>query len=247
MKKKKSEHILSIIFIFIIFSAAFILVEPTDYKSKYFPSNIETLAQIPGVNFDDPLQREIFKETVSIYYPNKTGKADSLLQQIDEFRQEQTLENIRKNKQSQNFSSLKSGRIIFIYLKFFLVYLLVLIFTYYAVQSLAVLKFVKMKQERSSFLVLLKNHLFGWNNITDKRSITSYFFTAFTLLLKSAGKGLAYFILFSPAYVIAYSFKTRFDTNSVFFMILLGVISNGLLITYTQKFYTFLIYIQTCR
>ena len=50
-----------------------------------------------------------------------------------------------------------------------------------------------------------------------------------------------YLVLFSPAYVIAYSFKTKFDTDSIIFMIILGVISNALLITYSQKFYTFLI------
>jgi hypothetical protein len=53
-------------------------------------------------------------------------------------------------------------------------------------------------------------------------------------------KSTAYLILFSPAYVIAYSLKTNFDTDSTLFMILLGIISNGLLITYTNKFYTFL-------
>lgn len=48
-------------------------------------------------------------------------------------------------------------------------------------------------------------------------------------------------ILFSPAYVIAYSMKTRFDTDSLPFMIGLGIISNGLLASYTHKFYTFLV------
>jgi hypothetical protein len=64
-------------------------------------------------------------------------------------------------------------------------------------------------------------------------------------------KGLMILILFAPAYVIAYSFKTSFDTESILLMIILGVISNGLLITYTQKYYTFLMsesrkgYVQT--
>jgi hypothetical protein len=50
-----------------------------------------------------------------------------------------------------------------------------------------------------------------------------------------------YFVLFSPAYVIAYSLRTRFNTDTLPFMILLGVISNGLLVMYAHKFYTFLV------
>ena len=62
---------------------------------------------------------------------------------------------------------------------------------------------------------------------------------------------LIYFVLFAPAYVIAYSLKTQFNTDTIVFMIILAVISNGLLITYTNKFYTFLVtesrkgYLQT--
>ena len=64
---------------------------------------------------------------------------------------------------------------------------------------------------------------------------------SFSCLIKALLKLAMYLILFSPAYVIAYSFKTKFDTDSIIFMIILGVISNALLITYSQKFYTFLI------
>jgi hypothetical protein len=73
------------------------------------------------------------------------------------------------------------------------------------------------------------------------------------LLLKAVAKGAASLVLFAPAYVIAYSFRTRFDTDSFLFLIILGVISNGLLITYAQKFFTFLVgenrkgYIETAR
>jgi len=51
---------------------------------------------------------------------------------------------------------------------------------------------------------------------------------------------VAYGALFSPAYVIAYALKTTVDTGSAVFMILLAVVSNGLLITYANRFTTFL-------
>jgi hypothetical protein len=67
------------------------------------------------------------------------------------------------------------------------------------------------------------------------------YFSSVIILLKALIKVFGYLVLFSPAYVIAYSFKTKFDTDSILFMILLGVLSNGLLILYAQKFYTFLV------
>jgi len=48
-------------------------------------------------------------------------------------------------------------------------------------------------------------------------------------------------VLFSPAYVIAYAIRTEFNTDTIIFMALLGVVSNGLLVTYANKFYAFLV------
>ena len=77
--------------------------------------------------------------------------------------------------------------------------------------------------------------------------------TVIVLLAKAMGRGLLYLILFSPAYVIAYSIKPSFNADSLLFMVVLGVLSNGLLITYANKFFTFLVsegrrgYVNTAR
>jgi hypothetical protein len=55
-------------------------------------------------------------------------------------------------------------------------------------------------------------------------------------------KGVLFLALFSPAYVVAYSLKSTFDTDSILFMIVLGVVSNGLLVTYANKFFTLLVH-----
>jgi hypothetical protein len=60
-------------------------------------------------------------------------------------------------------------------------------------------------------------------------------------LLWAPVAAIAHLVLFSPAYVIAYSIRTEFSTDTLPFMILLGVVSNGLLVTYANKFYTFLV------
>ena len=85
----------------------------------------------------------------------------------------------------------------------------------------------------------------------DFKTKSTHFFKMFGKTGRIILKALITLTLFAPAYVIAYSFKTRFDTDSLILMIILGVISNGLLITYMQKYYTFLVsesrkgYVQT--
>jgi hypothetical protein len=74
---------------------------------------------------------------------------------------------------------------------------------------------------------------------------------AIALIAKACVKTAGYAVLFAPAYVIAYSIRTSFDTDSYLFMIVLAVLSNGLLINYANKFFTFLVsesrkgYVQT--
>jgi ABC-type dipeptide/oligopeptide/nickel transport system permease component len=73
----------------------------------------------------------------------------------------------------------------------------------------------------------------------------------FLFIMINLLKVVALFILFSPAYIIAYSLRSSFEGSGYTFMIVLGLISNGLLINYSYKFYTFLIheskkgYVQT--
>jgi hypothetical protein len=237
MRRKLIEHILSIIIIAIIFAVIGFIITPSSQAPKAsegFDSLSEYIAPA------DPLHKLILKESLDLFYPNQSAKNDSIVHIISGGS-----ENIFMIGNDLSLSSAKITQIILMYLKFITIYILVLILTYYGAQSLAILKFIKMRQNRSSYLLLLWDYLHSSN----KKSIK----TIFSLLTKALIKGFGFFILFSPAYVIAYSIKTRFDTDSIFFMILLGIVSNGLLISYSQKFYTFLVsesrkgYVNTAR
>jgi hypothetical protein len=59
--------------------------------------------------------------------------------------------------------------------------------------------------------------------------------------LRAVGATALEFVLFSPAYVIAYSIRTEFNTDTTLFLVLLALVSNGLLVTYANKFYHFLV------
>jgi len=238
MRVKIIQHVISILFIAIIFMVSgYYLSSPAESEPGYSSS----FSDIEFVNWNDPLEKTIFHESLDFFFPAQTSRNDSIMAQLSG----ENLTDLPSLSTRKNLTLKKFKQIMIMYAQFILVYLIVLIFTYYGAQSLAIFRFVKFQQKRSSYLESIWNYV----QSKEKKSIR----IIGPLIVKSLLKGILIFILFSPAYVIAYSIKTRFDTDSIFFMILLGILSNGLLISYTQKFYTFLTaenkkgYIQTAK
>ncbi len=242
MKRKLTEHLLSIAFVSLIFLALIFSVEAENKPGNPAGNaEIEALLRLESLDITNPLHRALLRETLNVYYPDHPGRADSLLRAIDRYRAGRAKEIARKAGLYQGLSGGKLWQLTGMYFKFILAYLVVMLLTYYGVQTLAVLRFVRMKQNRTSYLAELAACLAGIPRQKDLPQILRDLARSAGLLAKAAGKGIAYLVLFSPAYVIAYSFRTGFNTDTFFFLVLLGVISNGLLITYAQKFYTFLV------
>jgi hypothetical protein len=136
-----------------------------------------------------------------------------------------------------SFHNLK--RLGWMYVQFAGVFILVIILTYHAARVAAVYKFMKRKQGRHSYLDEAAR-LLGLPRTGNARS--GVIAKCSVLILKAVLKGMTSFVVFSPAYVIAYAFKTELDSDSLLFMVLLAVVSNGLLVNYANKFYTFLVH-----
>ncbi len=238
MKTKLIEHILSIILIFILF--AFIHIGFIKQDEQTSQDSVPSRNQVLFIDFLDkqnPIHIALLQETIHSFYPEK---ADSVLNTIDLFAVRKTGSDTRSSTQSQMFSWVKGKYLLILYVKFILIYILVMGSTYYGVQTLGVFRFILQNQNRPALLIRAFNLV---NNMDSKSRILTIIKTNFQALFlvgQAILKSIAYLVLFSPAYVIAYSLKTKFDTDSTLFMILLGIISNGLLITYTNKFYTFL-------
>ena len=238
MRRRLTEHIISILFIAILFCLIGFFLGPASDTNQIYR---EATIYFNIINPDDPLDKLLLKESLDLFYPTQAARNDSVLQILSG-----GAENIF-NPDTRNIALTKEKvlDIIYMYLKFIIIFIIVLILTYLGAQKLAIFKFIKMQQKRSSYILLIVNQIRSGNQKSIRQILG--------LVAKAIFKGFIYFILFSPAYVIAYSFKTRFDTDSVFFMILLGIISNGLLISYAQKFYTFLMaesrrgYVNTAR
>ncbi len=200
---------------------------------------IKNYLTIEFVDFEDPFHIALLKDVLNIYYPGQHDKNNEIVKAIQFQRSIDFNESLEKSHLKEKLSVPKFIQILKMYFKFLIVYIIVMILTYYGVQTLGVWRFVKKKRS-------LQMKLYH-----SERSTGSSFLNAPLTFFKILAKGIVYFIFFSPAYVIAYSIRTEFNTDTLLFMVLLAVISNGLLVMYANKFYSFLVaesrkgYVQT--
>lgn len=235
MKRKLTEHIFSVVLVSVILLGLVYYIESHNKQaSDYREKQLQPFLEQSFIDLSDPFSKSLLKETLELYTPHNTSKIDSIVTELESFRTEALF---KKNTMHRSIldKDILSG-ISGMYITFILAYLITMFFTYYAVQTLAIIRFTRFKQNRESYLAELYVHLRSFR----KSKTYTFYLKAFALLSKAVIKGLVSLILFAPAYVIAYSFRTRFDTDTFLFLVILGVISNGLLITYAQKFFTFL-------
>ncbi len=233
MKSRLIEHTLGILFISGVLGILVLYVRGNEaalHTDRIRP--VEQYLRIDSLDFGNPLHVALFKETMAMFRPETPAENDSLLHLIVRSRQEEfTRAAYKTGGDEPGLSSTKLLRLSGMYAQFLLVYLIVMFVTYYAAQSIAIFRFVKMKQHRHSYLA----ELFAGSGTT-----TAYRHWP-ALVAKAFARGIAYVLLFSPAYVVAYSIRTSINTDSLVFMIVLAIISNGLLMNYANRFFTLLV------
>lgn len=246
INKKWLDHIISFFLVNIILITLIVYFNNNQKKTVQSQNGeVEKWLDLEWLDFDNPMHRAILEESLNIFEPWQEEKHAGLILNIELYRQQQVLKASGKSNRQISLSLEQFRSLFWMYLNFILVYLITLILTWYGVQTLGVYRFIRLKQKRQAYFIemyiCLKNGKQFWHN----------FKPALFLFVKGVVKGFAYMVLFSPAYVLAYSFRTKFDTDMLIFMVLLGVVSNAILITYTHKFYTFLVsesrkgYVQT--
>ncbi|HMA65934.1 MAG: hypothetical protein ACM31E_05490 [Fibrobacterota bacterium] len=240
MKNKLIEHIAGIAFVTVlIVILMFVFSAMRKNEETYAGSRVKEFLDIKIQNPDDRFQRALLKDAMNIFYPDRAELNDTLVSEILTIKGDQFNKRIQSTNTKKSLSASVFLELTGLYLKFLFIYIVVMILTYYGVQTLGTWRFVREKH---------KEHLSIHNPELYHKNRFSFATIAFNLL-----KTFAYLILFSPAYVIAYSIRTEFNTDSIFFMIFLGVISNGLLMMYTNKFHAFLVsesrkgYVDTAR
>lgn len=216
MKERLLEHALAIVFVTLALSG--ILWWTTSVKNNANNMELRARAKIAlpsTIDLSSSFDKALLLDVTEIFYPGEADKNRALVRQIIEQREKELRDRVQRSTDSKSLSPQMIGSLTLMYAKFFFVYLLVMFGTWYGVQTMAV-----------------------WRFCHERRTVSRF---SAGNLAGSIGRFLASFILFCPAYVIAYSLKTELNTDTIVFLVLLCCISNGLLMVYTQKFYAFLV------
>jgi len=252
LSSKLLLHAASLVVVACMFGVIVFVVETRRAEQRENDSNIQKYLSLHDVDFGDPVDRSIFRESLGVFLPNQSERNDSLLLAIDDLRQRQFSDPAYKSgSQLQGLTLEKIGEIVGMYVQFLGVYLVVLVVLFVSAERIGLYMFVKTKQHRASYLSQFVEgaRQLRYRGKLEKRWIVARRLSL--LLLKALGKGAVLAILFSPAYVIAYAVRTSFDTSTLVFMAFLGVVSNGVLIQTANRFFTLLVaeshkgYVQT--
>ena len=215
MRRRLRDHLLSLLVVAVTFAVAVMLAgRDTDAGRQARDRLIAPYLRIDGLEPGDPLHRALLRGALSEAYPDRPAYADSVMRALELHMVEQfTTTSMKTGARQPGLTAAKILRILPMYAEFILVYVIALVLTYYGAKTIGTYRFIRSQRA------------FGLASLPG-----------------AVLRTLAYVALFSPAYVIAYALKTTVDTGSVVFMILLAVVSNGLLITYANRFTTFLMH-----
>lgn len=241
MPPKYAAHLLSILFIGVVFMIFFLWVRAgsrTAGQMEY--ETVSAYVNMPSLDLNRPLHKSLLRESLQVFHPDAPVQNDSLAARAQRYATADLAELQTLLRSGAGMTWSDFFKIMGMYVSFILTYLPVMALTYYGVQTLAVFRFVQEKQGLDSYLAQFARFIQDLPPYTGAAALWPQIRAGGLLLLKAAAKGVGLIVLFSPAYVLSYSFRSRFDTDTFLFMILLGAVSNGLIITYAQKFYTFL-------
>jgi hypothetical protein len=221
MKQKLFEHFAGIVFVTLALIAALYAVNASvKALERRQNTGMDRFGDLSFVNFNSRFDLALLHDVINIYYPGRADRNDSLYNAVVRHKQRDFADRLQNTRVTENLSLKKAAGVLGMYVRFLLIYALVMALTYYGVQTLAVFRFVLKKRAAAAPAVSPGRKVRRW--------------------LVSVFSGAGVFILFCPAYVIAYTIRTEFNTDTAVFLVLLGVVSNGVLITYANKFFAFL-------
>ncbi len=243
MRKRLAEHIGSMLVVALIFGVLIVLFrEHEDAVLRARQDTVKPYRSMQFLDFGNPLHRALFLETLNVFRPDSLKANEDLLRAIDAYREAEFTEPaLKAGAAARGLTLPLLGTLGSMFLNFVVAFVVALLCTMYSAQTLAVYRFVAMKQGRESLLRMLWAHL-GRRGETSRRSNQGAFvLRALGLLAGALLKGVVTVILFAPAYVIGYALMTEFGSGGIPYMIVLGVVSNGLLMMYANRFFTMMV------
>ena len=242
LKGRLVSHAAGVVFVAVALAGFALSFEANAPAESAQERHLESYLELNGVDFGDPLDRALFRESLDRFYPGQAARNDSLLQAIDDARVRRwSGPGLRRGDTNRGFSPALLPEIAWQFAQFLLVYILALLGIYFGAERLGLYRFVKWKQGRESYLGESIRIVREYRHARVNSRVRFPKGAVALDILKALGKGILTTLFFSPAYVIAYALKTSVDTSSLPFMILLALVSNGVLIQASNRFFELLV------
>src|SRR5512142_1202185 len=155
LRTRMITHVSSLLLMAIIFGVLIVAVDRQRGAVQDTERGLQRYLTLRDVDFGDPIDRSIFRESLSLFYPGQPARNDSLMRAIDGLRQRQFTD--PRYKTGTNLQGLNwqvAREIGGMYLQFVGVYIVALVLIYLCAQRIAIYRFVKMKQHRESYGML---------------------------------------------------------------------------------------------
>jgi len=243
MLKKTAIHIISILFFIFVLILIYYAFLKKDNTVKAKDKFAKELFEKQIIDFGDNYEKALLLDILNFYNPDSTEKNKNIIFNIEELQAEKFIDvNMKSGVEYKGLDFNSINKILTMYLKFLFIFLVSLALIHSLGKAFAIWKFVKVKQGSSSyfgeFISTAKEYI---NKLLPQAIRKRKLNIAIKLFLKGFFKTVAYFVIFSPSYVVAYSIKGSSITDSLIFFIILAVFTNGLLINYSYRFYSLLI------
>lgn len=236
MRRILIEHISSILVVTLLFILAVTVIGGRPDEDRLArTATVGPYLHIPGLDLTQASDRALLRESLNMARPDSVRANEALLTAIQEELQSRFTDPTQKTGvDDRDLTGPVLRRLGGMYVQFIIVYVVVLGLSFYASQSLALFRFVRFKQGRGSYLQE------ALAVVRERGGFAARTGRVVRLLGGALLKGGATALLFSPAYVIGYAVKTNVEMDSFLFMVVLGIISNGLVITNANAFTTLL-------
>jgi hypothetical protein len=216
MKQKLFIHFASILFVTVIAFLIITIANNNENRSKTV-SQVQFIPDLSFVDFSNRFETALALDAMNVYFPGNYDANKKIIADIADAQENALKDRLQNAGEKEELTADRLVSISGMLAKFIAIYATVMLLTYYGVQTIGVWRFVNRKSR-------------------SKASGSRRFMGFVKKVVLLAGS----FVFFCPAYVIAYSLRTEINTDTVFFMIILCVVSNGLLMVYANKFFAFL-------
>ncbi len=234
-KNEIRRHFVNLAIFLAIFFALIYAVKTN--KSEPVYASIEKLFAETGLSPTDELDRAVFRDVVSNFY--EKSKAEKILSDFDAYLTEvATKREYKTGNDVRNLDFAFAFQLTLKGLKFFGYFAVIGFLLFYLSESFGLLKLKlkalrkdKIHQELVLRLKTLKNRA-----APRKKERKQILGLTLALLVKTA----AYFVLFSPVYLVAYVFKFNYENVTFIAYVFLAAFTNGTLAASVNKFYRLL-------